>query len=85
MSESTNEPGVPDVEEQVNQMASHLLSRNMRAVKDAVQSQANELAHLRGQLVEIQQSVSSVLQVVNEMKQLQLVGLAANRGTGPTS
>lgn len=78
-------PGQPDVEEEVNQMASHLLSRNMRAVKDAVQSQANELAHLRGQLIEIQQTVSTLLMTLNEVKQLQLVGLAANRGTGPTS
>ncbi len=78
-------PGQPDVEEEVNQMASHLLSRNMRAVKDAVQSQANELSHLRGQLIEIQQTVSTLLMTLNEVKQLQLIGLAANRGTGPTS
>ena len=78
-------PGVPDVVEEVEQMATNLLSRNMRAVKDATQAQANELAHLRGQLVEIQQTCSSVLQAVEQMKQLQLVGLAANKGTGPTS
>jgi len=78
-------PGVPDIVEETEQMATHLLARNMRAVKDATQAQANELAHLRGQLVEIQQTVSSVLQVVEHVKQLTLVGLAANKGTGPTS
>ena len=78
-------PGVPDIAEETEQMATHLLSRNMRAVKDATQAQANELAQVRGAIVELQKSISTIIQVVEQMKQLQLVGLAGNKGTGPTS
>lgn len=65
--------------------ATALLTRNVNAVTQALQSQATDLTVLKGEIVELRQSVNQLTLLLNQVHQRQLHGLAANVGTGATA